>query len=157
MSQNLVGSAAYSYSVSKRKDGDALPEYYSEFDRPHNFTLAAGYKLSNKWQIGVKFQYASGSSYTPVVGAVQKDGEWYVVDGAQNSARYTNYHKLDIRVERYFHFSNWTLRAYLDLWNVYNRKNVFCYNYEVDDHGGITKETSAGFPLVPILGISAQF
>lgn len=157
MSKNLVGSFAYTYSISKRQDGEFLPEYYSEFDQSHNFTLVSGYKLSDKWQIGVKFQYASGSPYTPVVGAVQKDGEWYAVDGAHNSARYPDYHKLDIRIDRCFQFSNWTLMAYLDLWNVYNRENVFSYYYDVGDNGVITKEASGGFPLLPILGISAQF
>ena len=157
MSKNLMGSAAYTYSVSKRQDGELLPEYYSEFDRPHSFTLVSGYKLSDNLQIGVKFQYASGKLYTPVVGSVQKDGEWYVVDGAYNSARYPAYHTLDIRVDRRFHFRNWTLSAYLDVWNVYNRENVSSYRYDVDDNGAITRETSGTFPMFPILGISAQF
>lgn len=157
MSKNLVGSFAYTYSISKRQDGEFLPEYYSEFDQPHNFALVSGYKLSDKWQIGVKFQYASGSPYTPVVGAVQKDGEWYVVEGDYNSARYPAYHKLDIRIDRSFDFRNWTLTAYLDLWNIYNRKNIFSYYYNVGDNGVITKDASGGFPLLPILGVSAQF
>lgn len=157
MSKNLVGSVAYTYSISKRKDGVLLPECYSDYDQPHNFTLVSGYKLSDNWQIGVKFQYASGSPYTPVIGAVQKDDEWYVVEGDYNSERYPDYHKLDIRIDRRFHFSNWTLTTYVDVWNAYNRKNVFSYYYDVADNGVITKEVSGGFPLIPILGISAQF
>ena len=157
MSSNLVGSFAYTYSVSKRQDTDSLPEYYFEFDRPHNFTLVSGYKLSNKWQIGVKYQIASGNPYTPVVGSVQKDGEWYVVDGAKNSVRYPAYHKLDIRIDRSFRFRNWTLTAYLDLWNVYNRKNTLSYIYEVNGNGVVTRDVSNDFPIFPILGFSAQF
>jgi len=157
MSSNLVGSFAYTYSVSKRQDADSLPEYYFEFDRPHNFTLVSGYRLSDKWQIGVKYQIASGNPYTPVVGSVQKDGEWYVVDGVKNSVRYPAYHKLDIRIDRSFRFGNWTLTAYLDLWNVYNRKNTLSYIYEVDGNGIVTRDASYDFPMFPILGFSAQF
>jgi len=157
MSKNLVGSVAYTYSVSKRRDANILPEYDFEFDRPHNFTLVGGYKLSDKWQIGAKFQYASGSPYTPVVGAVQKGGEWFAVDGEYNSARYPDYHRLDIRVDRRFHFRTWTLSAYLDLWNAYSRENVSSYRYDIDDNGVITREATYDFPMLPILGISAQF
>jgi outer membrane receptor for ferrienterochelin and colicin len=157
MSKNLVGSIAYTYSVSKRQDADSLPEYYFEFDRPHIFRLVGSYRLSNKWQIGAKFQYASGSPYTPVVDAEQKDGEWSVVDGIQNSARYPAFHKLDIRIDRSFYFRNWTLLIYLDIWNVYARENIFAHYYEVDDNGVITKTSSGGFPMFPIFGFSVKF
>ncbi len=157
MSKNLVGSFAYTYSVSKRKDSELLSEYYSDYDQRHNLTLVSGYRLSDNWQIGLKFQYASGCPYTPVVDAVQIDGEWYCVDGERNSVRYPDYHKLDIRIDYDFHFSNWTLTTYLDVWNVYNRRNVFHYYYDVDDNGTIIREESLSFPVFPILGFSAQF
>lgn len=157
MSKNLVGSFAYTYSVSKRKDSELLPEYYSDYDQRHNLTLVSGYRLSDNWQIGLKFQYASGCPYTPVVDAVQIDEQWYCVDGEHNSARYPDYHKLDIRIDYDFHFSNWTLTTYLDVWNVYNRRNVFHYYYDVDDNGTIIREASLSFPMFPILGVSAQF
>jgi outer membrane receptor protein involved in Fe transport len=157
MSRNLVGSVAYTYSISKRKDADYMPEYNFEFDRPHNFTLVGGYKLSDKWQIGLKFQYASGSPYTPVVDAVQKGGEWYAVEGEKNSERYPDFHKLDIRIDRRFNFSKWTLSVYLDLWNAYYRDNVIYYIYDLDNNGVVTKEATYDFPLFTIFGISAQF
>lgn len=157
MNKNLVGSVAYTYSLSKRRDSGHLPEYNFEYDRPHNFTLVGGYKLSGKWQIGAKFQYASGNPYTPVVGAVQKGSKWYVVDGDYNSARYPDYHRLDIRIDRRFHFRNWMLSVYLDLWNAYNRDNVNSYRYNVDAAGLITREATYDFPMLPIFGISAQF
>lgn len=157
MSGNLVGSLAYTYSISKRRDDEMLPEYSFEFDRPHNVTLLAGYSLSDQWQLGAKFQYASGSPFTPVMDTVQKNGEWYVVEGTKNSARYPDYHRLDIRVDRRFSFGNWTLTAYLDLWNAYARDNVLSYRYDAQEDGSLTKETTYDFPIFPIIGISAQF
>ena len=153
----IVGSASYSYSTSKRKDASNLSEYYFEYDRPHIFNLLGGIELSDTWQLGFKFQYASGNPYTPAVGVAVKNGVNYAVDGAYNSARLPDYHKLDIRIDKKFIFETWTLTAYLDLWNVYNRENVLSYSSRVDATGVITTTPRLDFGILPILGLSAQF
>ncbi len=158
MSRGLVGSVAYTYAVSVRRDGESLPEYYSEFDRPHNLTLVGSYTPSDKWRVGAKFFYATGSPYTPVVGSEQVDGEWYTVRGTKNSARYPDYHMLDIRIDRSFQFANWKLMAYLDVWNVYARQNVTLYTYSIDETGTVTRTVPDEAPrMVPILGLEARF
>ena len=153
----FVGSASYSYSVSKRRDNSTQALYDFEFDRPHIMNLIAGMEVGKGWQIGAKFQYASGNPYTPVVGAVMKNGVYYVVDGGYNSARYPAYHKLDVRIDKKFHFNSWTLMAYVDLWNVYNRQNILSYSYKVDSDGIITTTPRYDFGVLPIIGLSAQF
>jgi outer membrane receptor protein involved in Fe transport len=153
----FVGSASYSYSVSKRRDNSTQALYDFEFDRPHIINLIAGMEVGEGWQIGAKFQYASGNPYTPVVGAVMKNGVYYVVDGGYNSARYPAYHKIDVRIDKKFQFSSWTLTAYLDLWNVYNRQNILSYSYKVDSDGIITTTPRYDFGVLPIIGLSAQF
>lgn len=158
MSRGLVGSLAYTYSVSVRRDGESLPEYYSEFDRPHNLTIVGSFAPSDRWRIGAKFLYATGSPYTPIVGSEQVDGEWYTVRGAKNSARYPDYHMLDIRVDRTFKFAGWSLMAYLDLWNVYGHQNVTLYNYSIDADGTLVRTTPDEAPrMLPILGLEARF
>ena len=153
----IVGSASYSYSTSKRKDASSLPEYYFEYDRPHILNLLGGFELSKTWQIGFKFQYASGNPYTPAVGVATKNGNFYVIDGEYNSGRLPDYHKLDVRIDKKFIFEKWTLTAYLDLWNVYNQENVLSYSSKVDATGGITTTPRLDFGILPILGLSAQF
>ena len=153
----FVGSASYSYSFSQRQDGTGLPSYDFEYDRPHIINLIAGWEAGNNWQIGFKWQFASGNPYTPVVGTIKKGGIFYVIDGAQNSARYPDYHKLDIRIDKKFVFSSFTLTAYLDLWNVYNRTNVLSYTYSTDAAGNIAQNERLDFGLLPIIGLTAQF
>jgi len=153
----FVGSASYSYSVSQRRDAVGLPLYFFEFDRPHIVNLIGGIQLSETWQLGVKFQYASGNPYTPVVGVGVKNGSYYVVDGGYNSARNPAYHKLDVRIDKKFQFETWTLTAYLDLWNIYNRQNILSYSYKVDSNGVITTTPRYDFGVLPIIGLSAQF
>jgi hypothetical protein len=153
----FVGSASYSYSVSRRKDDPQLPEYAFEYDRPHIVNLLAGMELGDGWQIGAKFQYASGNPYTPVAGVVQKGGVYYLVDGAVNSARYPDHHSLDIRVDKQFILNGWALTAYIDLWNVYNRDNIMSYSYKADAGGAIVFSPKYDFGITPIAGISAKF
>ncbi len=158
MSRGLVGSVAYTYSASVRRDGESLPEYYSEYDRPHNLTLVGSFTPSDRWRIGAKFLYATGSPYTPVVGSEQVDGEWYAVRGTKNSARYPDYHMLDVRIDRSFQFANWKLMAYLDLWNVYGHQNVTLYNYSIDENGTVIRTAPDEAPrMLPIMGLEARF
>ena len=158
MSRGLVGSLAYTYSVSVRQDGELLPDYHSEFDRPHNLTLVGSFRPSDRWRVGAKFLYASGNPRTPVVGSKQVDGEWYVVRGPKNSARYPDCHMLDVRVDRTFQFANWEFLAYLDLWNVYGRQNVTLYDYSIDENGTVIRTVPDEAPrMLPILGLEARF
>jgi len=156
MNENLVGSASYTWSRTRRRNADTADWYLSDFDHTHDLTLLTGYKLGKNWQLGVKFDYATGSPYTPIVDAIQQGDDWYLVEGERNSERYPDYHRLDIRVDRYFRFDAWTLSVYLDLWNVYYRDNVISYRYDVDADGTITREAVYDFPLLPIFGISVQ-
>jgi len=159
MAGNLVGSVAYTYSISMRQDGDDLSEYYSEYDRPHNLTLVGSYRFSDSWQVGARFQYATGNPYTPAAGVEERGGEWFVLQGARNSARCPDYHMLDVRVDRTFRFKGWTLMGYLDLWNIYGRQNVTWYGYGVDESGTLTKiNANEGMSeMIPILGLEVAF
>ena len=158
MSRGLVGSLAYTYSIAMRKDGDLLPEHYSEYDRPHNLTLVGSFSPTGKWRIGAKFLYATGSPYTPIVGSEQVDGEWATVRGEKHSARYPDYHMLDVRIDRTFQFANWKLMAYLDLWNVYGRQNVSLYDYSIAEDGTVIRTVPDEAPrMLPILGLETRF
>jgi outer membrane receptor for ferrienterochelin and colicin len=157
LTDGIVGSASYTYSTSQRRDAGVLPLYDFEYDRPHIVNFLMGMELGNEWQIGAKFQYASGSPYTPVASVAKKGSTYYVVDGAVNSARYPDYHKLDLRIDKKFYFEAWNLTVYLDLWNVYNRTNVLAYTYNVDANGTLTTSTRLDFGILPIAGVTAQF
>ncbi len=153
----FVASASYAYSTAQRRDDDALPIYDFEFDRTHILNIVAGLELSDTWQLGARFQYASGSPFTPVVGVTVKNGVPVVVDGDRLSARYPAYHKVDVRLDKTFRFASWTLTAYIDLWNLYNRENILSYSYAVDPSGAVRTTTRYDFGILPVLGISAKF
>ena len=157
MSRNFIGSLSYTWSMSRRRDGDNSPEYNFDYDRRHNLILSTGYKPSPEWQFGLKVQASSGNPYTPVDGAIQRYDGWYVLDGEKNSAYYPDFYKLDVRVDRRFIFPAWTLNVYLELWNITNRENVLYYTYDVDNDGQITRYANADFPIMPMFGINVKF
>lgn len=155
--EGFVGSASYSYSISKRRDYESFALYDFEYDRPHIINLIFGLEIGSGWQIGAKFQYASGNPYTPVVGVTELNNFFYVIDGDKNSARYPDYHKLDIRIDKQFIFESWSFSLYLDLWNVYNRDNIISYSFKADTYGTITTTPRYDMGIAPILGFTARF
>jgi len=153
----FVGSASYSYSISKRRDYESTSLYNFEYDRPHIINLIFGLEIGAGWQIGAKFQYASGNPYTPVIGVIEKNNSFFVVDGEINSARYPDYHKLDLRIDKQFIFDSWSFSVYLDLWNVFNRDNIISYSFRAEPNGTITTNPRYDFGITPILGFTAKF
>lgn len=157
MSDNFVGSVSYTYSVSRRKDNDLQKEHYYKYDLTHNINLVSSYRISDDWQVGLKYVYKTGVPYTPVTGITRINDNHYVIEGDVNSGRLPDYHQLDIRVDRIIEFKNWTLNIYLDLWNVYNRKNIIEYDPKIMDDGTVYNNPINDFAIMPILGISARF
>ena len=153
----FVGSASYSYSISKRRDYESTALYDFEYDRPHIINLIFGLEMGSGWQIGAKFQYASGNPYTPAIGIITKNNSFYVLEGDKNSARYPDFHKLDIRIDKQFVFDSWSFSIYLDLWNVYNRDNIISYSSKADENGILSSTPRYDMGIAPIIGITAKF
>ena len=78
-----------------------------------------------------------------------------MLDGERiNEVRYPDYHSLNIRFDRRFHFSGSNLVFYFSVWNAYNRKNVATYFWnEVEKKEDITYQWS----LLPIFGFEFEF
>ncbi|MBI2427462.1 MAG: hypothetical protein HYV29_01440, partial [Ignavibacteriales bacterium] len=55
-----------------------------------------------------------------------------------------------------FILAGWSLTAYIDLWNVYNRDNIISYSFKADASGNIIKNPRYDFGITPIAGITAK-
>ncbi len=131
----LSGWVSYGYIDTKRKwlySNELAP---SSFDVTHNFTLVAKYNITDAWQIGMNFKYATGRPYTPVVGSVYHP-EMKVYEpiyGMPYSARYTDYRRLDVRLTYLARlFDKYFTVFYVEGLNVLNIHNVFDYTYTPD-------------------------
>ena len=118
-------------------------------------TVVASYKLPRNWEASGRFRFVSGNPRTPVTGAVydaQRD-TFLPTYGAVNSDRNGSFHQLDLRVDKRWIYDGWMLGAYLDVQNVYNRRNVdeTEYNYDFTTSSG-----DAGLPILPVIGLRGE-
>ena len=81
-------------------------------------------------------------------------GAYAALDGRPFSQRLPYFHQLDLRVDKLWRYDGWSLRAYLDVQNVYNRSNPedFSYNYNYSQ-----QTTVAFLPIIPSLGVRGEF
>jgi outer membrane receptor protein involved in Fe transport len=152
----FFGWIAYTLSRSERRDHSGDDYYTYDYDQTHILTALASYQLGRGWQIGARFRYVTGSPYTPNVGGtVDHDAGTYapVTSLARNSDRLPAFHQLDLRVDKTWRFQAWSLSAYLDLQNAYNRQNTESIGYNFD----YSQTTPThGLPILPVLGLRGE-
>lgn len=71
-----------------------------------------------------------------------------------NSRRLKSAHSLDIRVDRRWMFKNWMLVTYVDIQNIYNRRNLSGVRWDRQTNS-IDETSSIG--ILPSIGIAAEF
>jgi hypothetical protein len=154
LADGFYGLAAASYSKAEYKAGDGIWRD-RVYDNRWMASLEGGYKPSNKWEFSLRWIYAGGPPYTPLdLEASAAEGR-DVLDGTQiNQARYPDYHSLNIRFDRRFHFQGSNLVWYVSVWNAYNRENVSSYTWN-----GVKGEmdTTYQWGMLPIFGLEWEF
>lgn len=155
LSSNVFGWIAYTLSKAQRRDGGAHGYRLFDYDQTHILTVIGTYKLPRNWEVGTRWRLVSGNPTTPVTGATfNADTDQYdPVYGSVNSARVPPFHQLDIRLDKRWIYDTWTLNAYLDLQNVYNRPNPEgrSYNFDYSRY-----RLQQGLPILTIVGLKAE-
>ncbi|MFB0566906.1 MAG: TonB-dependent receptor domain-containing protein [Candidatus Aminicenantaceae bacterium] len=154
LAKKLYGLINYSFSRVKFKalDGVLRP---GDFDYRHIFTSIIGYKPSDKWEFSLKWRYTGARPYTPYdeeLSKIYKDGRINV--NKINALRFPPYHRLDLRVDRRFHFKNWNLVVYFDLQNAYDRGNIYGFIWDKKEE---KVATIYQWRIMPVGGFSIEF
>jgi len=161
------GWVTYGYGLSTRsRDGR---RYFPAQDRRHSLTLVSALRTIGKSVLGAHFNWSTGTPYTAFEGYVRRreydpfsfentsTSYSQLLGGERNAERYPAYHRLDLSAERSFRAgTRSTLTASLHLINVYNRRNVFTYQW---DFFGLppTKSAVPQFPLLPSITLRLDF
>jgi hypothetical protein len=163
------GWIAYSYGVTVRERNGL--SYWPAHDRRHNANVVAGYSPPrSRWALGGHLGIASGTPYTGWAGIMNRyrydplrnvwgsPGSDDVEDvrGPRNGERYPFYWRLDVSGERRFDVRGATIRPYLNIVNVFNRKNVFLYTVDAKTDPPTIKGASQ-FPLLPSIGLRMEW
>ena len=159
----LTGWLSYTLGRTRR----TFPElnegepFAPKYDRRHDFKAALTYRRG-RWRYGANFVYATGQAFTPAsarytlrspaTGVVED----YVLPGPRNSARLLPYHRLDVSVRRTF--SMWASEAewYVQIANLYSRRNEWFVEYNTDDPETEPKVIKQ-LPILPTFGVKFKF
>lgn len=168
---NFNGWVGYTWSKTNRafEQIDNGREFPARFDRRHDLSVVANYKLNKAWTFATTFVYATGNAITLPVERYVVEGRIVNEYGDRNGYRMPPYHRLDLSATWYpanrkgkegnaqkdkdgkINFeSSWTFSVY----NVYNRMNpYFIYFANEGDLGSGTLDITAYqvslFPILP--------
>ncbi len=167
----LYGWINYSLSKATRERYDIESPF--RFDQTHNINIVLNYRVNSWFEIGAKWNYASNFPFTEPVGVTPRVvNDSLVVNPLTNqvifnldygsddnrfASRKPAYHRLDVRFSAYTKFWKGEWIFYLDIINIYNRKNVLTYNYSITSNLAVKQKTTGMFPILPTIGVNARF
>ncbi|MBC8045070.1 MAG: TonB-dependent receptor [Rhizobacter sp.] len=120
----FYGQVNYSYSQIRFAGLDGVLRAGS-YDYQNIFTVIAGYKITDAIEVSGKWRFVGGRPYTPYDVALSGAAGQGILDLSQvNGARFSDYHRLDVRADFRFNFAGLAVVSYIDLQNTYNRQNI---------------------------------
>ena len=167
---NLQGWLAYTLSKSEqRTPGRTALEtginngkwYSTAWDRTHDFSLTAQYKLSEKWFLGANFIFQTGRPATFPLGQYEYQGQVVPVYEARNVSRLESFHHLDISATwnlKHKSKKRWSDEIVFSVYNVYNRKNAASVSFrENTDTGNNEAVRLSIFGVIPAITYNFKF
>ena len=168
----FFGWISYAYTHAERRENPNANYKPYLFDRTHIVSIVANYNFTPNFEIGVKWQYLSGTSEAPVnsITLVQDPitrGLNPLLAAAEENftVELEPYHKLDLRISRKWKLWGTKIGGFLDILNIYNRKNKI--KLVIDEPQKITgtdniylEEGTSELPQLPLivyLGLTLDF
>lgn len=174
--RNLNIILSYTFVRSEFEDAEGSKFIPTAWDSRHIVNLTATKKLPRNWDVGAKWRFSGGAPFTPFdretseivdVWNLQRLG---LLDFARfNTERLPSFHQLDLRIDKQYFFSNFSLMFYLDIQNVYNFQSQLPPNLLrvegedpfVDDNGieryRLQELTNFTGTVLPTIGIMFEF
>lgn len=166
----LTGWLAYTISKSEQRTpgGDAGglginngAWYNTPYDRTHDVSLAASYRLNDKWSFGGNLVFQTGRPVTYPNGQYTYEGISVASYADRNSDRLPAYHRLDLSVNYKPNKrpdARWKGEWVLGIYNVYNRKNAASISFGQNRETGANEATrTAIFGIVPSITYNFKF
>lgn len=158
------GWVSYSLGLTKRTFGDET--YCPRYDRRHNLNVVSGMDILWGLRFDVKWSLGAGFPYPGVIGRYPKteydfSGDslvtrWGYIRSPRDYYRYPPYHRLDVGLVKGFSWKFLQGEAFLQLMNLYNRKNVFLYVWDLEEDPPVRRAVTM-FPLLPSIGFNIRF
>ena len=163
VNEKFFGWFSYAWTHrEQRTHPDAAYEPYI-FDNTHIMSIVGNYNVSPTLEVGAKWQYSSGTTgahiseilliQDPMTRGMQPIFNDVQGERQLSMASLPSYHRLDLRVRKTWDRKGWQISAFLEILNVYNRKNIIkVYNLAADD-----VQEAQQLPIVPYIGLTIEF
>jgi hypothetical protein len=124
------------------------------FDNRFLFGVEGGWKPNRSWELSLRWNYAGGVPSTPFdEQASRRLGRGVYDQSRIGDERLPDYHSLNVRVDRRFHFRGSNLIVYVSVWNAYGRENLAGrYWNEIENR----PDQSTQWGLLPIFGVELE-
>ena len=128
-------------------------------DRPGSFdtrligNAVAGWRPNPSWEFSGRFRIATGRPVTPYI-TTGPDAGRLDFTRYNEGGRLPPFHALDVRVDRRWSFAGTQLEVYLDVQNVYGRRNVTAYRW---DPRSQTVQGDETIGVLPSIGVNLEF
>ncbi len=136
-------------------------EYFpSNFDKPHDLSLVANYKLTKRFSVSANFVYQTGRPVTYPIGKYTYNNSEFVLYSDRNQFRIPDYYRLDLginiegnhKIKKFAH-SFWNISVY----NVLGRNNPYSVFF-ITDNGQVKAFQSSIFSIpVPTITYNFKF
>ena len=170
----FFGWISYAYTHAERRENPESSYRPYFFDNTNIVSVVANYNFTPKFEIGAKWQYMNGTSEVPISSVVLVQDPLtrglnpLLADVDESvTAELTPYHKLDLRVSYKFDFMGLRVGGFLDILNVYNRKNTVKFVFTPDEPLEVQGEEveieepeifeAQQFPRIPYIGLTVEF
>ena len=133
----FFGWISYAYTHAERREHVLYAYQPYLFDNTHIVSIVANYNFTPNFEIGAKWQYLSGTSEVPISSIVliqdpvtRGFNPLLASADEQLSTELAPYHKLDFRISHKWKVRDTKIGGFLDILNIYNRKNKIRFIFE---------------------------
>lgn len=168
---DLTGWISYTLSKAERQvkglglDDPGINQgnfYPADYDKRHDLSVTASYKINDRWSLSSNFIFASGRPTTYPRGKYEFAGLLVPQFENRNLDRISSYNRLDLSATLKGKRKKWKNGGHewiFGLYNVYNRKNASSvYFKESDEHLGEAKPyKSFLFGITPSITYNFKF
>ena len=145
---NFNGWIAYTFSKSEqRTPGRTSTEtginngewYKTPYDKTHDVSVTASYKLNNKWSLNSNFLFQTGQPSTFPNGQFEYNGITVPIYESRNSSRLPSYNRLDVSanyIPKPNSTKRWKSEWVFGIYNIYNRKNAASITFRENRNSG---------------------
>ena len=145
-----------SYTWSNVTDEIDATSVLRSWDQRHSLQAGIDWK-KDQWNMSAATSVHTGWPTTDLF--MTDDGT--VVPGPRNTQRHSTYASVDVRVSRRFDVKRGSLLAFVEVSNLFNRRNVCCLDWDIEEGPGgediLERGQDYWMPMLPAIGFLWEF